>query len=578
MSNKVTQGSLFDDDDTVQGNTVRHPKKMVIENRQSIVQGTEEQAIDSVPRLTLPTRWELLQPKIATDEVSLKTIIRPVPEALQSVRNIIEYLRTTSGCQVLVVRADTGSGKTTFLNTLSHYMPDEGLQVQSIDLQFIEEDMFVRELEKINLSPSDINVIILEGREKPESISERYIQVVLANINRFSRQKRVPMLFVIPTIEEPVARSWCDHGVRIGDLIPEHKLYGSSRWYNFPGVKKEGYVDILRETVRVLNSQNIEDFGVSIDELNKWADKSPTIGRFMELVAAETTNRRVSSMITFKGKRERVWTLFCAPDYKHYDHTYLIVDGLCHDEKLRPSANKLISPEIDTSTAKYWREPSQWAKLVTTLNFLDIRLINFSITAVVSAVLAYGDADVVDSFKKAKIEDYKDDIPEEMLTGDVKLDLELVERRLQVQNVRASLEKSNLFYLLRGVPAVPSRGGNQEQTRTLAQYIHLVKNVSITEIHYCIGRALDELLRYYQFPGYVGIETETPLITNQSDPRPDVTIHTDTDIYALEFHFFSKQFTSSEVSRYTLRGVVDKYIKSLPYLNSQLVQAYDNLK
>ena len=42
MSNKVTQGSLFDDDDTVQGNTVRHPKKMVIENRQSIVQGTEE--------------------------------------------------------------------------------------------------------------------------------------------------------------------------------------------------------------------------------------------------------------------------------------------------------------------------------------------------------------------------------------------------------------------------------------------------------------------------------------------------------------------------------------------------------
>jgi hypothetical protein len=577
MTNKTDQMGFFEDESEA-NKPLRHPKKMTIENRQASMQNSLEQRVDTIPRLTLPTRWELLQAKIGTDDASLKTIIRPVPEALQNIRNITEYLRTTSGCQVLVIRADTGSGKTTFLNTLPHYMPDEGLFVQSIDLQFVEEDKFPYELEKITLSQDNINIIILEGREKPESIPDKYIQIVLANINRFSRQKRIPMLFVIPTIEEPVARSWCDHGVRIGDLIPEHKLYGSSRWYNFPGVKKEGYVDIVRETVRVLNSQNIEDFGVSTDELNKWAEISPTIGKFIELVATETTNRRASSMITFKGKRDHVWTLFCAPDYKHYDHTYLVLDGLCHDEKLHPSANKIISPEVDTSTAKFWREPAQWAKLVTTINFLDIRLINFSITAVVSAVLAYGDPETIESFKRAKIEDYKVDIPEEMLANDVKLDQTLLERRFQVQNVRSSLEKSNLFYLLRGMPAVPSRGGNQEQLRTLAQYIHLLKNVSLTEVHFCIGSALDELLRYYQFPGYIGIETETPLLSTQSDPRPDITIHTESDIYALEFHFFSKQFTSSEVSRYTLRSVVDKYIKSLPYLTSQLTQAYGKLK
>jgi hypothetical protein len=73
---------------------------------------------------------------------------------------------------------------------------------------------------------------------------------VLANINRFARTKRVPLLFVVPTIEDQVARSWCEHGTKVGDLIPQQKLYGGSRWYNFPGVSKEKYIPIAEETVR----------------------------------------------------------------------------------------------------------------------------------------------------------------------------------------------------------------------------------------------------------------------------------------------------------------------------------------
>ncbi len=490
------------------------------------------------------------------------------------VKNITEYLSTTSGCQVLVIRAETGSGKTTFLNTLPYYMSDVTFHTQTMELQFISQDEFGPELEKIKVYQDGINLIILEGREKPESISDKYIQVVLSNINRFSRAKRLPMLFVIPTIEEQVARSWCDHGARIGDLIPEHKLYAGSRWYTYPGVAKDKFVEVAKETVRSLNPRNLEEFGVSTDELNSWADKAPTIGKFMEIIATEVTHRRAASKITVKGKRERVWVVYCAPDYKHYDHTYLVIDGLCHDEKLRVSPNKLISPDIDTSTAKFWRESSQWAKLVTTINFLDIRLINFPITTAVAAVLAYGNEKLLESFKKATIGDYKDSIPIEMLTEEIKLDQPLVERRLQTQNAIGSLERSNLFFLLRNMPAIPQKGRNSEETKALAQYLHLMKHVSIPHLHYCIGKALDDLLRYHQFPGFIGVETETPLVPGQTDPRPDITVHTETDTYALEFHFLTKQFASSEISRYALRSVIDKYMKSLPYLSSQLAKTY----
>jgi hypothetical protein len=184
MSDKTIQQQLFPDDPDFNTQTERQPKKLSLDAVQRAIvnqSNPEFRVIEGIPQLTLPTRWELLQPRIQSDDVSLRTIIRPVPQAIQIVRNITEYLRTTSGCQVLVVRADTGSGKTTFLNTLPHYMPDVNFNIQTLDLQFVSEDDFGSELNKLKLNIKGVNLIILEGREKPESISDRYIQVVLSN-------------------------------------------------------------------------------------------------------------------------------------------------------------------------------------------------------------------------------------------------------------------------------------------------------------------------------------------------------------------------------------------------------------
>jgi ABC-type lipoprotein export system ATPase subunit len=72
--------------------------------------------------------------------VSLLTIIRPIPEAMRVVDSIIRYIKTTNGCQLLVIRADTGSGKTTFLNTLPHYMKDIRFHVHTLDLEILRTD------------------------------------------------------------------------------------------------------------------------------------------------------------------------------------------------------------------------------------------------------------------------------------------------------------------------------------------------------------------------------------------------------------------------------------------------------
>jgi len=548
------------------------PKKLTLDfmSRAYSYQPSDE-FVQAVPSLILPTRWEHLQPQIEKKNVSIRTIIQPIPRAMNVIREIIEYLKTTGGCQVLIMRADTGSGKTTFLNTLPHYIQDVTFYIETIDLQTHSESEFGEELWDIKTSLEGINLIILEGREKPESIDDKYIQVVLAHINRFARNRRVPILFVIPTIDEQVARNWCAHGSKIGDLIPEQRLYEGSRWYNYPSVDQVQYVEIAEGTVKALNPPHVlTDFGVSPDEVENWAKTAHTIGAFIEILASEASARRRRARIPLRGPREHVWVAYSSPDLRHYDHTFLVIDGLVQDEKLKASPNKLVPHSTDNTLAAFWRQGKEWEKLVATINFLDIRLVNLPITTVVTAALVYGDESLLQSFKDAQLNDYRESIPDEMRVQVSDWSQQLSARRLQTKNARDSMERANLFRLLRGMPAEPQKGGVPESPKLLAQYLHLRKKANERELHYYLGCTLNDLLQYHQFPGFIGIETEEPLIQGESSPVPDITVHTKTDVYALELHFRKQQIASSQVARYALRNVIEKYMKGLSHLRSQL--------
>ena len=274
--------------------------------------------------------------------------------------------------------------------------------------------------------------------------------------------------------------------------------------------------------------------------------------------------------IPLRGPREHVWVAYSSPDLRHYDHTFLVIDGLVQDEKLKASPNKLVPHSTDNTLAAFWRQGKEWEKLVATINFLDIRLVNLPITTVVTAALVYGDESLLQSFKDAQLNDYRESIPDEMRVQVSDWSQQLSARRLQTKNARDSMERANLFRLLRGMPAEPQKGGVPESPKLLAQYLHLRKKANERELHYYLGCTLNDLLQYHQFPGFIGIETEEPLIQGESSPVPDITVHTKTDVYALELHFRKQQIASSQVARYALRNVIEKYMKGLSHLRSQL--------
>ena len=544
------------------------PKSAVFSYRE---RGDNVEPIEGLPSLTLPNRWEFLYPKIKDSDVPIQTIIRPVQSGMNVIQEIIEYLKTTGGCQVLVLRANTGSGKTTFLNTLPHYMQNVDLHIKTFDLQYLNEDDFKDELWKFEPSDKGVNLIVLEGREKPQTVPDAYIQNILANVNRFARTKRVPMLFVIPTIEEEVARVWCEHGATIGDLIPEKALYDGSRWYSFPGVPKSKYLEIIEETILALNPPyTLGEYGVSPVEAKTWIETSNSIGDFISTTANKISSRRREARITLKGPRERVWVVYCSPDNQHYDHTYHVINGLVQDDKLKVSPVKLVPPASQAQLFKHWLGEGQWTKLVNTINFLDVRLINLPIITLTTAALAHGTDELLMSFKETKLEKYRKKIPRAMLTENIDWDQTLADKRLQTDNARKSMERTNLFRLLRDMPAEQQKGGNPEAVKSLAQYLHLREVASETHLHYYLGLTLSDLLEYQRFPGYIDIGTETPLVQGQKSPIPDITIYTEGTTYALEFHFLKKQIAASEIQTYAIKNVLQKYMRDLPYLNSQL--------
>lgn len=549
-------------------------KKLYPTHHHSIDDTDDTEELQVIPLLNLPTRWERLEPYIGDNNDQVRSIVRPVRDAMDMVRRIVDYLQVTGGCNLFVIRADTGSGKTTFLNTLRHYMTDVNFHVKSLDLQTVSADKINEILWELNPLPNHINMFILEGRENPESIPSEYIKIVLANINRLSRTKKHPMLFVIPTVETEVARVWCTEASKLGDLIPKNQIYGGSQWYDFPGVPKEDYIEIVEETVRSLNqSRNLRDFGVTDEEIKIWSDTSASIGEFIETLATKIANRRSALHISTHARKERLFIIFSCPEYMHYDKLYHLVYGLVKDNDLSVSPHKVINSGTENAQTRKWKDTGrEWAKFLAAIAFLDVRVINFPISTVVAAALAHGDDELLDSFKQTKLIEYKEKITKHYTkVDDLNWDEPLVSRQLTKENARKSLKGTNLYALLRQVNAEPRKGGNSEHPRSLAQYLHLRSQVHETHLHYYISLTLKDLFEHEKVLNFKDIASECPYpyIVGIKAPQPDITVYAEPKNYLLEFHFTDTPLASSQIARYAVRKI-ETYMNDLAQLSSIL--------
>ena len=261
--------------------------------------------------------------------------------------------------------------------------------------------------------------------------------------------------------------------------------------------------------------------------------------------------------------------IFVSPEYGQYDRMYHVVNGFVKKSTtLQIAQEKLLDTNSDNTQTRKWRTSSEdWLKFMTATTFLDVRVIHVPIKTANAAVLAFGSPELLDKIKKMKLRSYRSTIEQYFRIRDIDWDQPLLKRKLTKENAGKSIGRTNLYRLLRGLPAEPTKGGNPESPLDFALYRYIRDEITETKFHYYIGLALKYHLETERFPNLLDVATEHSYLPYQQAPKPDVTVYTAETDYLLEFHFTNTPIAASQVATYTVNKV-EQYMTNLTHLRS----------
>lgn len=231
----------------------------------------------------VPDRFENLERKAPND---LGTIVVPVKSALDAIDTIYGRMRAAGRGAFLVLRGESGAGKSTFLHTLPFFR--ENVQTVSV-----RGDQDVRSyFRDAPTQYSGLVVHVLEEREALKSYTDRELEDWLHAINGYIRSVRGEHSIVVwPCNTDSLRDRIVDLAGRIG---AESLLGTGSGVTSFSGPDKDQFVGIAERTLGTLNQgSGLSDLGLTNEDATRCAEESKTIGGFMarlgEMVIARST-------------------------------------------------------------------------------------------------------------------------------------------------------------------------------------------------------------------------------------------------------------------------------------------------
>ena len=170
-----------------------------------------------LPTLTLPRRYEALEAEAKVRNLPLRPLVRPVREALTDIEREIRLVKQMVMGRLYLINGVTGSGKTTFLNSLTLFL--DGIKIYTVKgMSFENRGSVENALALLSREQDAISVVILEGREAPGSLRDAEIDVLLTTLNiDFRSDAGRRTLFVIPTTSSSLAQAISERAASIGE-------------------------------------------------------------------------------------------------------------------------------------------------------------------------------------------------------------------------------------------------------------------------------------------------------------------------------------------------------------------------
>ena len=247
--------------------------------------------------LRVPDRFEGLRD---AGSGALRAIIAPVHDSLKSLDRRFIDMRAAGRGSFIVLRGETGAGKSTFLDTV-------GLFRFGVVTERIPSDSDIPYALRQIEPATGPRLLVLEGREALGEVSRGQLEAGMHAINTFVRgDAGKETVIVWPANTDDLDELLAE----IAQSIGAEALLGvdeSVEWFSGPPPSE--FVGIAERTVAALNEgASLAALGISTEHAHELAAKAATVGRYLALIRGALIENETRVRGLLPREQYRVWT------------------------------------------------------------------------------------------------------------------------------------------------------------------------------------------------------------------------------------------------------------------------------
>ncbi len=448
-------------------------------------------APDSLPKLVLPKRFEILEDEARARSVDVTQIVEKVESAAARIELLLRRVRDGGTGQFEVFYGETGTGKTTFLRTLPKFFHGVTITRISDEVALAEIPEFIRKRQAVRSKA--MAIYIVDNRDNAKLLRDE-AEEFCERLRVLFREPAGRVLVVWPVTRQATRDllaqvAWATGGESVVSV-------DSRGAYEFQGLPKSRYYDVANLTVENLTGETLETFGVTRAETEDILIDSSTIGTFFALLEeyASATRERTWEILREKVK-PKVWILVSGDDERYLEGT---LARLSQGTKARIDIERILThlddPQKQANYLTEWRNRRKDVAFI--LRTLDVRILPVPPNVALAAVRGFGTAKIQGPLLKKT--DRKDNCCETLM--------------------KSRLYKSILEDL--GAAPQPHISGKPHGKKVADEYNRVQRTASITDkpLNRALGKALEYALRKDGFNHSVVIEKRSlPGTTLQPD-------------------------------------------------------------
>ncbi len=321
-----------------------------------------------------------------------------VDSAAHRIEILLRKVRDGGTGQFEAFYGASGSGKTTFLNTLAKFF--EGV----VPIPLAKDETSLQEVaDRIRADATRhadrLRIYFFRDRDN-DRLSNQEVEDFFEDLRVVFRENAGNVVVIWPVTREATAHQLAEVAWRVGaDSVAAIDTRGL---YIFEGLPADAYIRVADLTVKSLNGDSLESFGVSAQEATSLSHDFEAIGTFYSALEALASAKRDEIWSVLKERvRPRVWILVGGDDAGYLEG---VVAGLTQGRSSRVDLELVLDflDDLDNESLYLQKWRSRRKNVGYILRTLDVRVFDLPPNVGLAAVRGFGEPELQNLLKKTK--------------------------------------------------------------------------------------------------------------------------------------------------------------------------------